>query len=215
MAPAQPNRTCSLLPASKESVPGKDGLEQVPMPTPWFIKFWLGGMSNYDWASPWSYGHQYQSDRKAWQQKYPPHASKAIYLCKYECLIEYLIGDTQLMVINSSIGNIRTNANYLFPKVLGQMGADKINIGSNLSPKFELSLNFSEKLRMFSKHVPPTNLIFECPYTFWARMGLDPGKHHEDAYLPNNFSDLKYFPKTDSHQCFSDLFIEPKHLDEV
>lgn len=31
----------------------------------------------------------------------------------------------------------------------------KINIGSKLSPNFELILNFSEELRMFSKYFPP------------------------------------------------------------
>ena len=102
----------------------------------------------------------------------------------------------------------------MFSLVLGQMGADKINIGSNLSPKFELSLNFSEP-RMFSKHVTLTNLIFVCPYTLWARMGLNHGNHHKDAYLSNSFSALKVFPNKDSHQCFSDLFIEPKHLDKM
>lgn len=46
-------------------------------------------------------------------------------------------------------------------------------------------------------------------------MGLDHQNHHEVAYLSDSFNSLKVFPNRDSHQCFSDLFIEPEHLDEV
>ena len=46
-------------------------------------------------------------------------------------------------------------------------------------------------------------------------MGLDHQNHHKDAYLPDGLNGLKVFPKEDSHQCFSDLFVEPEHLDEV
>lgn len=46
-------------------------------------------------------------------------------------------------------------------------------------------------------------------------MGLDHQNHHKVAYLPDSLNGLKVFPKKGSRQCFSDLFIEPEHLDEV
>lgn len=105
----------------------------------------------------------------------------------------------------SSISINSTNTNSLSSKVSGQTGADKINIDSNLSPKFELLLNFSEDLRMFSKYFPLAYLIFVRLCTFWARTGLDHQDHHKDAYLPDSLNGLKVFPKRDSHQCFSNL----------
>lgn len=66
----------------------------------------------------------------------------------------------------SSISINSANTNHLPSKVSGQTGADKINIDSNFSPKFELLLNFSEDLRMFSKYFPPGYLIFVRLCTF-------------------------------------------------
>ena len=106
--------------------------------------------------------------------------------------------------VSLSITN-STNTNHISSKVSGQTGADKINIDSNLSPKFELLLNFSEDLRMFSKYFPPAYLIFVRLCTFWARTGLDHQNHHKDAYLPDSLNGLKVFSVRDSHQCFSNL----------
>ena len=60
-----------------------------------------------------------------------------------------------MVITGSSIGINSTNTNNLSSKVSEQTGADKIRVGSSLSPKFELILNFYEELRLFSKYFPP------------------------------------------------------------
>lgn len=57
-----------------------------------------------------------------------------------------------MVITVSSNGIIGPSTNNLYSKVLGQIDADKIkiNIGSNFSLKFELSLNFSEEMKIFN-----------------------------------------------------------------
>lgn len=65
------------------------------------------------------------------------------------------------------------------------------------------SLNFSEDLRMFSKHFPPVfNLVRFC--TWVSDQFLDQN-YHKGMLISLQLNGLKVFPKRDNHQCFSNL----------